>query len=516
MADLGGLSGLGMYGGYLQAEGLGADVNKKKYENQIQQAGDAAFGRTLMALNQQQPQGPPPPQMQGPMGGGMPPGGPPPVSGMPQGAGPQAQPTMQMAPGMSPGGPPLPQPRPPQAPPPVPMPPQQPMGGQPQPPMGGPPMAPQGGGMPMPPQAGLPQGVPSQQAGMPGGGPQQPALDWRIVLQKVQQANPGAPPQVVAAAVDRFLPLMNSQSQMQWREERLAMQTQMNAERLQNAYNIAAMRVGAAGARQEGRDSEQKERVGQIVDGLASGNIPPTLTGMYRDKAVIEAEAQKRGLNLSQMQVEWSRAQKQIMSLNGPQATRFYGLANSVQNTIGEVKQLADQLELSGITPLNRVKLESLISLRGNTPEGQLATRYVTALNTLKEEFANLAQGGYAPTESVWALANKQINENYGVDQLNSSLEEINRLIGYRVQGLQSIGGGNIGPNAPNRYTGGGQQQPAAPAAAGGAAGEANTVKLKPLDDAGRKYARRLLNEGFTKDQAVQQLRKKGYDPESE
>ena len=42
-------------------------------------------------------------------------------------------------------------------------------------------------------------------------------------------------------------------------------------------------------------------------------------------------------------------------------------------------------------------------------------------MNTLKEEFANLAQGGYAPTEAAWGLANSQINANYGVDQLKSS-----------------------------------------------------------------------------------------------
>jgi hypothetical protein len=67
-----------------------------------------------------------------------------------------------------------------------------------------------------------------------------------------------------------------------------------------------------------------------------------------------------------------------------------------------------------------------------------LATKYVTAVNTLKEEFANLAQGGYAPTEAAWSLANAQINSNYGVDQLKSSLIEIQRLINFRVSAIQT------------------------------------------------------------------------------
>jgi len=65
----------------------------------------------------------------------------------------------------------------------------------------------------------------------------------------------------------------------------------------------------------------------------------------------------------------------------------------------------------------------------------------------LKEEFANLANGGYAPTEAAWSLANSQINANYGVDQLKASLTEVRRLIGYRVN---SIAGQT--PQIPSNY----------------------------------------------------------------
>ena len=87
----------------------------------------------------------------------------------------------------------------------------------------------------------------------------------------------------------------------------------------------------------------------------------------------------------------------------------------------------------SGVIPLNKAKLDLFIKLKGNTPEGQLATQYRTAVNTLKEEFANLANGGYAPTDPAWELANEQINSDYGVDQLLASNKEIKRLINYRL-----------------------------------------------------------------------------------
>jgi hypothetical protein len=81
-----------------------------------------------------------------------------------------------------------------------------------------------------------------------------------------------------------------------------------------------------------------------------------------------------------------------------------------------------------------------------------LATKYVTAVGTLKEEFANLANGGYAPTEAAWRLAERQVNENYGVKQLGSSLDEIQRLIRYRFHAMPNMD--TLGPGAGNRYLG--------------------------------------------------------------
>ena len=83
--------------------------------------------------------------------------------------------------------------------------------------------------------------------------------------------------------------------------------------------------------------------------------------------------------------------------MNGPQMTRFVGLAKSVDSTINEALSLADEMKLSGIPLLNTAELKAYTQTQGNSPNGQLATRYITVINTLKEEFANLANGGYQP-----------------------------------------------------------------------------------------------------------------------
>lgn len=153
--------------------------------------------------------------------------------------------------------------------------------------------------------------------------------------------------------------------------------------------------------------------------------------------------------------MEYEAAKKQILSLNSSQMVRYAGLSNSVVNTIDRVNELARQMQNSGITGLNAAKIATLKNTAGNTPAGQLATQYETAVNTLKEEFANLAQGGFAPTEAAWDLANQQINGNYGVDQLKSSLGEVQRLVRYRLNGIPNMG--TLGPGAANRYVNGGE-----------------------------------------------------------
>jgi hypothetical protein len=219
----------------------------------------------------------------------------------------------------------------------------------------------------------------------------------------------------------------------------------------------------------------EKGFTGQVADlseAIKKGDQPPVLTGLYGLSGPIRQRLEKDGFDLSKAQLEWQRAQKQITSLNGPQQVRFVGLASSVVNTIDEVRDLSEQMKLSGVPIANRAEMATYAQTQGNTANGQLTARYIAAVNTLKEEFANLANGGYAPTEAAWALANGQINGDYGVKQLGASLDEVQRLINYRLKAMPGLS--TMGPGAPNTYLpqqgsanpGAAPPQPGAPAGA--------------------------------------------------
>lgn len=211
--NIGGLgAGLSaMYPGMVQGRGNEAETVLK--EMQAQQAqesqqADVLRGNALMHLfgGGQGPQPPAPGQPSTPMS-------------PPSGSGPQ-----MAGMGPPPGGMPGPAFATPSAPRPSPAPPQPmgPMDNQPgpvtapQPPPGAPGPA-QGGGALAPGAEPQLNGV-GEQGGRPtihGGVPNGP-LTWQAIGSAIARANPGAPPQLIAKAIDRFAPMMTQESQLQW------------------------------------------------------------------------------------------------------------------------------------------------------------------------------------------------------------------------------------------------------------------------------------------------------------
>ncbi len=194
----------------------------------------------------------------------------------------------------------------------------------------------------------------------------------------------------------------------------------------------------------------------ELVEGLLDGSLVPSMLSKRGDYNEIIGRARATSMkrtgvpyNAAKAQTEYGAAQRFMGSMNGTQMQRFRGLASSVTNTIDEVKALADEMKNSGVPLVNRAKIAAYVQAQGNSPQGQLASRYMAAVNTLKEEFASLAQGGYAPTEAAWSLANQQINGDYGVKQLEASLSEIKRLISYRMQGFDDLQPYGVSPGNP-------------------------------------------------------------------
>lgn len=180
-----------------------------------------------------------------------------------------------------PGAQPMPQAPPVQtAPPPQAAPPQQPpMPGQPSQPMG-PPQA----NAPLPvrpvptqsftqPGAAPPQGQPpAAVAGLPGGDAGIDALrgklDVRTLMGAIAKANPGAPPAVIAAAMNKALPLLNAQAQMDWKQAMMAdrsARTDIAGGRLDLAGEEAARKTEQGNKRLEQGQTRLQQQQGEFA-----------------------------------------------------------------------------------------------------------------------------------------------------------------------------------------------------------------------------------------------------------
>ncbi len=83
---------------------------------------------------------------------------------------------------------------------------------------------------------------------------------------KVAQANPGAKPEILAHAVNKFLPLMNQQAQMEWKQVQMAIM----AERANQGADRIELQRGAEQRRQEQGDQRidlQTQREARLAAG---------------------------------------------------------------------------------------------------------------------------------------------------------------------------------------------------------------------------------------------------------
>ncbi len=134
--------------------------------------------------------------------------------------------------------------------------PAQPQGGM---PMGMPPRPSMGPGQ-MPPGPGPMAPPPGQLPPGPGGGLRQP-MDWRTLAALARQADPNAKPEVIAAAVAQWMPLMNQQSQQEFRQLQLMLAGQR--------ADIASERASIAGSEAERRTREGEAKIQRGEEGLA-------------------------------------------------------------------------------------------------------------------------------------------------------------------------------------------------------------------------------------------------------
>lgn len=179
---------------------------------------------------------------------------------------------------------------------------------------------------------------------------------------------------------------------------------------------------------------------------LFEGNLLPTMlsrrsstyNATLAEANRISKEETGKPFNFVKQQLDYKASERFVASMNSQASNTFRSLSDSVINTADEVRDLANQLKQSSVQKWNQVTREGVRQVYGNTPESELANRYVAAVNTFKEEYAKLIQGG-VPTDSTWKLVDKQLSQNFGFKDVNASVTELQRLLKYRQQAFTNL-----------------------------------------------------------------------------
>lgn len=332
MVSLAGLSAV--YPGYQKAQGTDFDNRLKSATAQNAEteiAGQAAFGNTLKMFQQQVPGAQPMPGMQGQQ--------PPQMAQGPQAPAP-GQPSVPMRP-------------------PMPMQGNMPQGGQ-QPPVG-----------PSGPPQGMPQG---QQGGQPM---PQGQLDWRVIMGKVAQANPNAPPQVLAAAVNKFLPLMNQQAQMEWKNVQMAIMAERqntNQQRADTQQDQGGQRLQLQQGAEERRTQQGDRRLDQgdtrLQQGADKEKRLAAAATVRQDQAYQRLDIQRQNLERQVTQGGDRQALAQWRAVLDAQHKRAQEIIQS--NSFGNTMDAKDKKNLLADQDQNyRAAIEEMRNRTGrSTPEG--------------------------------------------------------------------------------------------------------------------------------------------------
>lgn len=180
--------------------------------------------------------------------------------------------------------------------------------------------------------------------------------------------------------------------------------------------------------------------IANTVSGIGDGSLSPVLTNYsFRDRTQIASGAQQAGLNLNKMAGEYNAVQKFIGTANSATQTRLRQAIVSTNDAIDNLKQISSEFQRFSWTPANKVELMAALS---GTDQGKrdIATRYMTQLNVIKDELGQVFMGGNSPTDRSIGLAEGILNKNYGVKQLEAALSELRNNLGYRMNAIDNSG----------------------------------------------------------------------------
>lgn len=179
------------------------------------------------------------------------------------------------------------------------------------------------------------------------------------------------------------------------------------------------------------------EYASAIADAIENGDQPPEMKGLYRYGGAVRGELAKRGFDLTKASRDWLATTKTINGLNSTQQVRMRQALDSVEKSIPVLQELNNEFKRTGFKDVNWVTVNA--ALKGVGKQRDLATKYISQINLMKDELAQGFMGGGIPTDRAFKLADDILQPFYGKEQTEAALKQLNYNLRIRKTAIEGI-----------------------------------------------------------------------------
>jgi hypothetical protein len=178
-----------------------------------------------------------------------------------------------------------------------------------------------------------------------------------------------------------------------------------------------------------------------IADAIARGDLPPALTPYRSNASAVAAALARRGINVSEQQMNFDAEKKAISSLNSTQQVRLRQTMGTLDHSLDKLDEVYKKWTQvgpkSGFRTLNRAALAAAQQMPGET--GAVAQELTTLINDLTAETAQIYMGGNSPTDHALKLASENLKADWNDETFKRLLGLMRTQLKFRRQAMGEI-----------------------------------------------------------------------------
>lgn len=183
---------------------------------------------------------------------------------------------------------------------------------------------------------------------------------------------------------------------------------------------------------------KSKGVVTDIGDAIIKGDQPPDLSRLYGKAAGVRGYLARNGFDLKKATTDWNATQAFTKNLNSTQQVRLGQAISSVKSSIEPLRELSKEFDRASWRPATKAQV--FAAMTGTDPtKRNIATKYVTQINLMKDELGQAFMSGGVPTDRAFKLADDILEPAYGVSQLDSGLKQLEYNLNIREKAISSM-----------------------------------------------------------------------------